>query len=369
MRRVPELDALRALAAAIVLLFHIRPPTFVFGWTGVDLFFVLSGYLITKIILENSGSSGFFRSFYVRRGLRIWPIYYLSLLALVILNPFLAEPQPLTDLPYYLTYTQNASYYWHREPTPFHVAFRHTWTLALEEQFYIIWPALVMWVGRTRLVQLCLLIVVGAYVARAGLFYGPGYSLLILPARCDGFALGGLLAALLFGVERGSKAHRAVMIGSLVALTAAALYLGIGVYQSSMVGVLGLPTPPDPAPTLLAVNLVYFGMVGAVVCTQGRLALAPLRLRPLVYLGQISYGIYIYHYMIYWAYDGCGRQFNNGQTWEVNILKIATTLVVAMISWELIERPILRLKDRFRYRSRSLPIDALVEPAVVAEAR
>jgi peptidoglycan/LPS O-acetylase OafA/YrhL len=248
------------------------------------------------------------------------------------------------------------------------VAFRHTWTLALEEQFYIIWPALVMWVGRKRLIQLCLLIIVGAYAARAGLFYGPGYSLLILPARCDGFALGGLLAALLVGVERGSKAHRSIFLGSLAAATAAAIYIAVGVRQYSMVGFLGLPTPPDPGPTLLALNVLYFGIVGLVVCSQGRLALAPLRLRPLVYLGQISYGIYIYHYMVYWVYDGCGRQFNNNQPWEINILKVATTLVAAMISWELIERPILSLKDRFRYRGRPSPIAPRIEPAVAADA-
>jgi peptidoglycan/LPS O-acetylase OafA/YrhL len=117
------------------------------------------------------------------------------------------------------------------------------------------------------------------------------------------------------------------------------------------------------------VNLLYFGIVGTVVCAAGAAVLAPLRLRPLVYFGQISYGIYIYHYMIYWAYDGCGRQFHNDQTWENNILKIATTLVVAMISWELIERPILSLKDKFRYRGRPAPVEPVVVPAAAPESR
>src|SRR4051812_9144594 len=112
MPRVPELDALRAFAAGIVLLFHLRPEGFVFGWTGVDLFFVLSGYLITTIILQHQAAPGFLRNFYVRRGLRIWPLYYLTLFGLVALNPFLPRPQPMAGLPYYLTYTQNVPSYW-----------------------------------------------------------------------------------------------------------------------------------------------------------------------------------------------------------------------------------------------------------------
>src|SRR5689334_19766085 len=112
MPRVPELDALRALAALVVLLFHIRPQRFPWGWTGVDLFFVLSGYLITTIILGHQGTRGFVRNFYIRRSLRIWPIYYLALLGLVLANRWLPKPQPMDALPYYLTYTQNLPSYW-----------------------------------------------------------------------------------------------------------------------------------------------------------------------------------------------------------------------------------------------------------------
>src|SRR5690349_5506703 len=102
MKRVPELDALRTLAAAVVLLFHLHPPTFFFGWTGVDLFFVLSGYLITTIVIDHTDAPGFYYSFYMRRGLRIWPIYYLTLFGLVLLNPFLARREPMDALGYFL---------------------------------------------------------------------------------------------------------------------------------------------------------------------------------------------------------------------------------------------------------------------------
>src|SRR5262245_12702190 len=100
MRRVPELDALRAVAALVVLLFHLNPPRFFFGWTGVDLFFVLSGYLITTIILDHCNRRGFVWNFYARRGLRIWPTYYLTLAVLVLTSPFLPSKkrEPLEGL-------------------------------------------------------------------------------------------------------------------------------------------------------------------------------------------------------------------------------------------------------------------------------
>ena len=145
MRRIPELDALRALAALVVLLFHLNPPRFFFGWTGVDLFFVLSGYLITTIILDHQGQRGFLRNFYARRGLRIWPIYYIALFAVVATAPLVPRDRrpPLNGLGYYVTYLQNITLYQLRPPPEFHIAFDHTWTLALEEQFYLIWPALI----------------------------------------------------------------------------------------------------------------------------------------------------------------------------------------------------------------------------------
>ncbi len=135
------LDALRALAAGVVLVFHLSPYRFPFGWTGVDLFFVLSGYLITSIIITNGHSPGFYRNFYMRRGLRIWPIYYLTLFILVLTNGWLREPQPMAGLIYAITHTQNIPSFWRGSTPPFHRAFDHSWALALEEQFYLVWPA------------------------------------------------------------------------------------------------------------------------------------------------------------------------------------------------------------------------------------
>lgn len=107
MRRIPELDGLRGLAALLVVGQHFWPDTFCFGWAAVDLFFVLSGYLITNVILDNGGGPGFLLKFYARRNLRIWPIYYLTILTMVTCT----HPE-LGAVPYHLFYLQNIPSNW-----------------------------------------------------------------------------------------------------------------------------------------------------------------------------------------------------------------------------------------------------------------
>jgi peptidoglycan/LPS O-acetylase OafA/YrhL len=372
MRRVPELDALRAIAATVVLLFHLDPGRYFLGWSGVDLFFVLSGYLITAIILKNLGSPGFYKNFYARRSLRIWPIYYLTLVALLVANPFLAKPAPLNALPYFLTYTQNCSLYWGKQPPPFHPAFDHTWTLAIEEQFYLIWPALVIWAGRRRLVPLCLTAVFLAMASREGWnCVIPQHVERLLISRCDGFALGGLLAAILAEGGLVETRPRACRWGFLSAAVGSLGFLVWGSWAYGAIGFIGLPTPSWPAETIFAFGLMYAGVIGLVVCFAGHRWLWPLRLPPLVYVGQISYGLYLYHYVIYWAIDGArvGKDYlGTSQPWRIQATKLAVSLVVAVISWHLIERPILGWKDRFRYREPVLPPANLMSRAVSEDA-
>ncbi len=167
MQRVKELDSMRGLAAVAIVIYHLglfKVP--LLGWS-IDFFFVLSGYLITSILLDNPPTGGFLISFYARRGLRIWPIYYLTLAAVVLLNPIVAKPGPLDGLPYYLTFTQNVTEYWSRGAPDFIWAFRHTWSLAVEEQYYIIWPALLLFVGRARLAPAAVFFVTLSVILRA----------------------------------------------------------------------------------------------------------------------------------------------------------------------------------------------------------
>lgn len=365
MPRIAELDALRAIAAMAILVFHLDPTAFPVGWTGVDLFFVLSGYLITSIILRHRESPRFLRTFYLRRGLRIWPIYYLVLLTLVAINSLLPRAHPLDGLPYYLLYLQNVPCYWGGTVPPFNEAFDHTWTLAIEEQFYLVWPALLLLAPRRWVIPICLATAALSVVARTGfelyfifpIRFDPLIERLLL-SRCDGFALGGLLAALLHDADWVRRNRRALVAGLSVAFALSACYLVVG-YRRGGLGFLGLPTPRRPGLTIFIVEVFYASLVGLVLLHAGRRWLAPLRIRVLTYLGLISYGIYMYHSPIYWAIDGFGvvDTWIYEQPLSTKLLKLGAALAAAVVSWHLIERPVLGLKDRFGYAA------ARAEPA------
>src|SRR5258705_5221962 len=112
MRRITELDAIRGLAAMSVMIYHLKPQAFALHGIRLDFFVMLSGYLLTSIILNKADSSGFLFTFSVRRWLRIWPIYFFALILMILVNPWLPKPFPMDGLPYYLTFTQNVTRYW-----------------------------------------------------------------------------------------------------------------------------------------------------------------------------------------------------------------------------------------------------------------
>jgi peptidoglycan/LPS O-acetylase OafA/YrhL len=351
MRRVPELDALRAFAALAIIGLHagtIAPALrcellMRWGWTGVDFFFVISGCLITRIILHEKGSPHFLKNFYIRRSLRIWPIYYLCLLGIVMIHLVAPRLYPIAGLPSYLTYTQFVPHYWHADGTPFCKAFAHSWSLAVEEQFYLLWPAIVILAGKRFLVPLALGAIVLANVARG--FWHLDEQLLV--TRCDGLALGALLAIVLEAPNRIRLAPflGLLSIGSLGYLT----YVTVGRpdgMQADVVTSFQFQRSFD----LLACNLFFVTLVGLCVCLSGHRALRLLRNRGLGYLGQISYGLYLYHGLVLGliqrAVDPAARST------PLVLGALAGTLLLAALSWQFVERPILALKERFDYRGK-----------------
>ena len=178
--RIPELDALRGAAALAVVVFHANARWLRWGWASVDLFFVLSGYLITAIILRHGDRPGFLACFYARRALRIWPLYFLAVGLVAAASPWLALPPDWAALPYTLTFTQGVPEYWTGSATPgFSPYLGHAWTLAVEEQFYLIWPALLLAVGRARVIPLAMGI---AAVSVAGERLKPTVTMRLQPA-------------------------------------------------------------------------------------------------------------------------------------------------------------------------------------------
>jgi peptidoglycan/LPS O-acetylase OafA/YrhL len=341
-RRIPELDALRGLACLVILVYHLKPHLVPGGWAAVDLFFILSGFLITSIILNHANERHFLAHFYARRGLRIWPVYYLTVLLLVVTAPVLPRPCDFSGLPYLLTYSQNVPRYWGGEAPEFSPYLSHAWSLAVEEQFYLVWPLLVGLAGRRGVVPLALAMAGVSVWARAR-----GFHWWLLLARGDGLALGALLAVL--RPDRGRPGRRASGLGMAFGGVGLAA-LGYLVALASDGGLSTVGTPRWPALTLLVVNLLGFAIVGLVLCHLGRPALWPLRVRSLVGVGTLSYGLYVYHYVVLSLSDDIARRLGmGGRPFWREALTIVAIVVLARLSWRYVERPLLGLKDRFAY--------------------
>ena len=220
---VPALDGVRGIAIALVLALHFGGAAdfslrtrstigswldrvFYAGWTGVDLFFVLSGFLITTILLVSKDDPHYFRQFYGRRVLRIFPLYYAALILGLVVLPLFVADERLGLLPggasgevWLWTYTLNIGLAlgWIASPITY---FSHFWTLAIEEQFYLVWPGLVRVTSRRGLFRLCCVVAVAALVMRivwmsAGLGWGGAYRFTL--TRADSLAIGGAVAILM----------------------------------------------------------------------------------------------------------------------------------------------------------------------------
>src|SRR5277367_5847036 len=217
--RIPELDGLRGLAILLVILCHYvgesdhKPlgywphrvlSAFAIGWSGVDLFFVLSGFLIGGILLEARGSPNYFRAFYMRRVFRIFPIYYLWILLFAVLAllglsgfpfPFEVHRQDLLQIPVQLAFLQNMKFNSYEFP---YLWFVVTWSLAVEEQFYLIAPPLIRFLSHRRLLAVLAATICVAPFIRLYIFYhialGTFAAAYLLPCRADTLACGILLA-------------------------------------------------------------------------------------------------------------------------------------------------------------------------------
>ncbi len=354
--RLAELDAVRGLAALAIVVYHFKPAWLPRGWMAVDLFLVLSGYLITGIVLRHGGEPGFLQRFYPRRWLRIAPAYFLLLGVLVVGSPILPRPVDWSNLPWQAGFVQNVPMLWGGPAANFHPYLGHAWTLAVEEQFYLIWPALVVLVGRGRraTAAMAAVVIVLSVAARAS-----GLSWWTTPARCDALALGGLLAALR---PVAGRSGRPLRIGlGLTTGSAIAALIAIG----ATAGFPGHGPPPWPGLTLLAVGLLWFGLVGLVVAGAGARATALFRRPWLRRAGVVAYGLYLYHYPILLLGDDLARAAGlRGRPFWRETLMVAASLAAASLSWRLVERPLLRLKGRLAYRE-ALPATAEV-PAPVA---
>jgi peptidoglycan/LPS O-acetylase OafA/YrhL len=358
---MPQLDGLRAIAVAGVLFAHAGPSTFAHGINtgplGVRLFFVLSGFLITGILLRArpdraSGDAGVtLRAFYARRFLRIFPLYYAVLFAVTLIG----LPEARETFWWNLFYSSNYFYALHGE---WRGAVSHFWSLAVEEQFYLVWPWLVLFTPLSRLPFLLGATVVAAPMSRLFLARASG-SLITTStptiACLDSLGAGALLAWLWYASDTRSQADRDQRVKRLARI---ALVVGIVSYV-----VMDLCVRFNTGWTLrmalwdLTVSLVFAWLVNGAARGFRGPAGALLSSPVLVYLGTISYGIYVYHPFVDPAVRGLGNLFNVAVPFpeEGGALRLACVslgaILMASISWHFYERPLNGLKSRFSYTS------------------
>jgi peptidoglycan/LPS O-acetylase OafA/YrhL len=371
-RHIPALDGVRGVAILVVLVHNAswvldasaQLPTRLLGavtttgWIGVQLFFVLSGFLITGILIDTRRREGYFRSFYTRRVLRIFPLYYAFLVVALGIAPFFASPSwssfARAREVWYWTYMAN----WHSAIGPGIPGLTHFWSLAVEEQFYLVWPLLVYVLSTRSLTALCAILIASGPFVRlglhaAGLPPSTGYEFTI--ARWDALAAGGLLAILMAegrGRERLSKALTYVGVFSSVALAAfLAINRGFSdedwpvvvVGQSVVLGLFSW--------------LIFVAAAGTTRAQQG--VQRVLAWRWLRFFGKYSYAIYVFH----WPVDTIAAHYLGGAVngaddawrllrWAAYVSGVgALSTALALASWHLLEKPFLDLKDRLAPRA------------------
>jgi peptidoglycan/LPS O-acetylase OafA/YrhL len=341
-----QLDGLRALAAGAVLVQHSLPlPGFNVGVAGVKLFFVLSGFLITGILVrerERASALGLplwrvMGVFYGRRFLRIFPLYYAALLLAVLFQ----LPDIGRCLPWHLVYASN---YLVAYQGNFNSQLFHFWSLAVEEQFYLVWPSLVLLVPHRWLARVLIALTAAGPISRLlVLLLTRSYvsALVITPSCLDSLCLGGLLAVLWHRRESAATWRTFARVCLAVGLVAVVLLRIAPVVWKGYTARLVLE---DTALSLLFVWLV--GRAAAGFGGPGRFLLGS---RPVVYLGTISYGIYVYQGVVPKLLEALGCTLPKYPSVGALLLLPVMTIPVAVVSWHLFEKPLNDLKKYFTY--------------------
>lgn len=348
--RLPGLDGLRAIAVLLVVFFHQE--LLGIGWIGVQIFFVLSGFLITRILVQSKELPlrQYLIEFYGRRSLRIFPLYFGVLGAFAVLTLLGMEAHGLREgLPFAATYTYN---FWHASDSFVHSKLiSHFWSLCVEEQFYLIWPFFIFFCGqRARRPALISIVLLGPLVRLGlhallespslGAFEDTDVALYILtPSHIDAFALGALVSLHPLG-----GAPRA-LLGSFAALVVAGVLLAPSVPEGPLsYGSFGFPLGLGVGYGYIwAYSLLNLCAALTIDCVVHRRLLPALfESRIMSYIGKISYGVYVFHYPLQ---SFVRKALPNAPIALGLVVQVTLTLLVASLSFYLWETPFLRKKD------------------------
>lgn len=350
---IPQLDSIRAIAVLLVIIYHWVPENSIFnfldnGPLGVNIFFVLSGFLITGILLKYRTQAEervlkkttIFRNFYIRRTLRIFPIYYLLLIVFWFIN----DPEIKEHGVYYFTYTSNYLFY---SQQFFPARLAHLWSLGVEEQFYIIWPWLIILVNRKLLPYIILFfLLVG--ISSNYFITDHGWWVYILTTACfDAFAAGGFLAWVI--TYRQDIIVKLQPVYKWICLAVLMFFVADVVHVSLL--------PARTVHAFLAIIIIYYCLFK----NNNRVVNYILSNKLLISIGKISYGVYLYHLFIPELWAGVIKK---AASWKIDLLynhampesmrpvwlfiqQFSVLIIICLLSWNLIEKPINKLKKWF----------------------
>lgn len=363
-----SLDGLRGLAILLVLSFHGR--FWASGWMGIQLFFVLSGFLISKILIQfkQLPCRSYFTRFYFRRVLRIFPLYYAYLTAVSFAYLLFATPKQFSsNLVYLATFSFNwtrSSKDWQHSPY-----YTHFWSLAVEEQFYLIWPCLIYFLSLKRVQGLCLAVIAVSPLLRY--FFAFGYEELQLSSyaigdsiywntlcQADAFAVGALVASM----PEGSRTFQNYTLLPYLALLLL-LLLGLaslGSQDSPLLTSFGYAFPLYRAAYqhVWGYTLINFTSATLLLHCLRNTNSGIFSTMLLVEFGRVSYGIYVLHWSLM---DIFQRVLGIGEftgRWGIDLQGVGFFLVylcvvflLARISYVLLEKPFLKLKSFYDYQT------------------
>lgn len=347
---MPQLDSLRAIAVFFVLLEHWLNEIpllklFPFGMSGVTLFFVLSGFLITQILLKsrdlseqkNQNRIHSAKQFYIRRTLRIFPVYYLTILILYIFNV-----QNIRDkILWFLFYASNIYFF---KINNWDGNLSHLWTLAVEEQFYIIWPFIILFIPKKYLINAILGIILSGPVFRTALFilgdgsqWSSSFIHILTPSCMDCFGLGALLAFYRVNTDKffqfTSKKAKIFLILNIISFMVLLFleenFISVFLFRFNVSLI-----------SLFIISKVSLGYTGFLkIIFENKM---------LMYLGKISYGMYLFHNFIPLIYKSLKLPPVQNLFLKFSV-QFILLVITASLSWFLLEKPVNNLKKYFKY--------------------
>ena len=343
------MNALRAFAVFFVILHHWFP-NFYFsrhlplGEAGVILFFVLSGFLITEILIKyklkakanNLSKIKAFKIFFIRRSLRIFPIYYLTIFFFLLV--YHGKGDISSNISYYLTYTPNILFY-----KMGHWSFgSHLWTLAVEEQFYLIWPFVIFFVPTDKLLIVAVSVIVLGVVSKFLLPVHPPLTAILTPHCFDSFGMGAVFAIV-------KTLHSTLLPRFKLYVKQLSL-----LFLVAAITVVVFNIPYNIVTERFVLSLLSLGIIVPAVFGFKGVVKTILENKILTYIGTISYGIYLYHNFIPQIIAAVINSLFGSQTaysnYYVNtVTNFCFLFFVSICSWHLIEKPCNKLKENFSF--------------------